>query len=181
MPFHVPKSFQEQLIAILPKLRIQALTLTRNATAADDLVQDALCNAIAAQESFITGTNFPAWMHRILHNRFISNLRKGRETSDIDDVPQAALATRAPQEDRLVLKELQTAMGQLPPEQREALMMVAIQGMSYDELADITRCAIGTGKSRVFRARRQLEVWLTGENGSIHEVRSKTRSISFGA
>ena len=74
-------------IAILPKLRVQALALTRNRAAAEDLVQDAVCNALSAQDSFIPGTNFAAWMHRILRNRFISNLRKRRDTTDIDDVP----------------------------------------------------------------------------------------------
>lgn len=176
MSISVSESFQDQLIAILPALRIQALSLTRNPTAADDLVQDAVCNAVAAQGSFIIGTNFPAWMHRILRNRFISNLRNRRDTIDIDDLPQAALATAAPHEDRLVLKELDSALGRLPTDQREALVMVVIQGMSYDELAEATGCAIGTAKSRVFRARKQLEIWLMGENKSFRKIRSETKS-----
>ena len=172
----VSKNFQEHLIAILPKLRVQALALTRNSTAADDLVQDAVCNAIAAEGSFIPGTNFPAWMHRILRNRFISNLRRRRDTTDIDDVPQAALATIAPHEDRLVLKELDKALGRLPLDQREALIMVVIQGMSYEELAEVTHCAVGTAKSRVFRARRQLEIWLSGETKGVRKTRSEIRA-----
>ena len=87
-------TFHDQVIAILPKLRIQALALTRNRAAAEDLVQDAVCNALSAQQSFIPGTNFPAWMHRILRNRFISNLRKRRDTTDIDDVPSSVFAHR---------------------------------------------------------------------------------------
>ena len=158
-----PKAFHGQLVAILPKLRIQALALTRNRAAADDLVQDAVCNALSAQESFIPGTNFAAWMHRILRNRFISNLRKRRDTTDIDDVPQAAFATEAAHEDRLALKELGAAMTRLPADQREALVMVVVHGMSYEDLAQATGCAVGTAKSRVFRARRQLEAWLLGE------------------
>jgi len=156
-------SFHEQVISILPKLRIQALALTRNKAAAEDLVQDAVCNALAARASFIPGTNFPAWMHRILRNRFISNLRKHRVTADINDVPEAVFATNAAHEDRLALKELDRAMTRLPAEQREALLMIVVQGMSYQELAEATGCAIGTAKSRVFRARRQLEAWLLGE------------------
>lgn len=157
-------TFHEQIIAILPKLRVQALALTRNRAAAEDLVQDAVCNALSAQDSFIPGTNFPAWMHRILRNRFISNLRKRRDTTDIEDVPASALATDAAHEDRLALKELAGAMTRLPHDQREALVMVVVHGMSYEALADATGCAVGTAKSRVFRARRQLESWLLGES-----------------
>jgi RNA polymerase sigma-70 factor (ECF subfamily) len=156
-------SFHDQVISILPKLRVQALALTRNRASAEDLVQDAVCNALSAQDSFIPGTNFPAWMHRILRNRFISNLRKRRDTTDIDDVPASVFATDAPHEDRLALKELASAMNRLPSDQREALVMVVIHGMSYEALAEATGCAVGTAKSRVFRARRQLETWLMGE------------------
>jgi len=155
--------FHDQIIAILPKLRVQALALTRNRASAEDLVQDAVCNALSAQESFIPGTNFAAWMHRILRNRFISNLRNRRDTTDIDDVPAATFATDAPHEDRLALKELAKAMTRLPTDQREALIMVVVHGMSYEALAESTGCAVGTAKSRVFRARRQLEAWLLGE------------------
>ena len=159
----ITQTFHDQIIAILPKLRIQALALTRNRAAAEDLVQDAVCNALSAQQSFIPGTNFPAWMHRILRNRFISNLRKRRDTTDIDDVPSSVFATEAPHEDRLALKELAQAMTRLPADQREALVMVVVHGMSYEALAESTGCAVGTAKSRVFRARRQLESWLLGE------------------
>ena len=156
-------SFHDQVITILPRLRVQALALTRNRASAEDLVQDAVCNALAAQNSFIPGTNFAAWMHRILRNRFISNLRKRRDTTDIDDVPASVFATEAPHEDRLALKELSKAMLRLPSDQREALVMVVVHGMSYEALASSTGCAVGTAKSRVFRARRQLEAWLLGE------------------
>lgn len=156
--------FSDQVISLLPKLRIQALALTRNRSAAEDLVQDAVYSALRAQESFIPGTNFAAWLHRIVRNRFISDLRKRRDTTDIADVPEAAFATSAAHDDRLALKELGGAMARLPPDQREALLMVVVHGMSYKALAEATGCAIGTAKSRVFRARRQLEAWLLGES-----------------
>ena len=155
--------FHTQLVALVPKLRIQALALTRNRAAAEDLVQDAVANALAAQDSFTPGTNFAAWMHRILRNRFISTLRKQRETTDIEDLPSSAFAVGAAHEDRMVLKELSRALGRLPADQREALFMVVLQGMSYEEVAEATGCAVGTAKSRVFRARRQLQAWLAGE------------------
>jgi RNA polymerase sigma-70 factor, ECF subfamily len=159
----MPSDFQTNLVAVLPKLRIQALALTRNWAAADDLVQDAAMNALAAQDSFTPGTNFRAWMHRILRNRFISGLRKRREIMDIDDAPPASLAVQSGHEDRLALQELQRALGELLPVQREALFMVVLQGMSYEEVGVATGCAVGTAKSRVFRARRILAARLLGE------------------
>lgn len=156
-------SFHDQVIAILPKLRVQALALTRNRSVAEDLVQDTVCNALAAQDSFVMGTNFAAWMHRILRNRFISDLRKKREVGNIDDTPQSLLSVSGRHEDRLALKELDAALARLPDDQREALVLGVLEGMSYQELADVAGCAVGTAKSRVFRARRQLEVWLMGE------------------
>jgi RNA polymerase sigma-70 factor (ECF subfamily) len=156
--------FHGQLVTLLPRLRVQALALTRNRAAAEDLVQDAVANALAAQDSFTPGTNFPAWMHRILRNRFISTLRKQRDTTDIEDLPASLFAVRATHEDRLVLKELGRAVNRLPVDQREALFMVVLQGMSYEDVAGATGCAVGTAKSRVFRARRQLQSWLMGED-----------------
>jgi RNA polymerase sigma-70 factor (ECF subfamily) len=156
-------NFDQQLINLLPRLRIQALALTRNGSAASDLVQDAVTNALAARASFTPGTNFAAWMHRILRNRFISDTRKRRPSMDLEDVPQAALAVPAAHEDSLVLKELHVALGRLPPLQRETLFMVVLHGMSYEQVAESLGCAVGTAKSRVFRARQQLQLWLTGE------------------
>ncbi len=168
--------FHGQLIALLPRLRVQALALTRNRAAAEDLVQDAVANALAAQDSFTPGTNFAAWMHRILRNRFISTLRKQRDTTDIEDLPAGAFAVGATHEDRLVLKELGRAVNRLPTDQREALFMVVLQGMSYEDVAAATGCAVGTAKSRVFRARRQLQAWLMGEDRVRGEASEKAES-----
>ncbi|MBW6398304.1 sigma-70 family RNA polymerase sigma factor [Roseomonas sp. HJA6] len=156
-------SFHDALVALLPKLRVQALALTRNRADADDLVQAAVTNALAAQASFTPGTNFGAWMYRILRNRFISDRRRLRETVDMDDAPAEAFARPAGQEQNLALGELRTEMARLPADQRTALVMVAVQGMSYEEVAAAMGCAVGTAKCRVFRARRTLEGRLLGE------------------
>jgi RNA polymerase sigma-70 factor (ECF subfamily) len=176
--------FDRQLIAILPRLRIQALALTRNGSAASDLVQNAVANALAARESFTPGTNFSAWMGRILRNRFISDTRKYRQIVDMEDVPEGALAVPAAHEDKLALKELHVVLGRLPPSQRETLFMVVLQGMSYEEAAEATGCAVGTAKSRVFRARRQMEIWLTGETpaaSTASQAGSRTESVAADA
>ncbi|MFC3124979.1 sigma-70 family RNA polymerase sigma factor [Pseudoroseomonas globiformis] len=156
-------SFHDQLVALLPRLRVQAVSMTRNRADADDLVQAAVSNALAAQHSFTPGTNFGAWMFRILRNRFLSDIRRKRDNCDIDSAPAEALARPAAQEDSLALRELRRRLTDLPPDHRTALMLVTVQGMSYEEAAEVMNCAVGTAKCRVFRARRQLEAWLTGE------------------
>lgn len=171
-------SFHDALVALLPKLRVQALSLTRNRADADDLVQAAVTNALAAQSSFTPGTNFGAWMYRILRNRFISDRRRLRDTMDMDDAPAEAFARPASQEDSLALGELRAEMARLPVDQRMALVMVTVQGMSYEEVAKAMGCAVGTAKCRVFRARCTLEARLLGEDG---DARGAKRRRGAGA
>jgi len=168
-------SFHEQLVALLPRLRVQAVSMTRNRADADDLVQAAVSNALAAQNSFTPGTNFGAWMFRILRNRFLSDIRRRRDTCDMDNAPAEALARPAAQEDSLALRELRMRLADLPEDHRTALLLVTVQGMSYEEAAEVMGCAVGTAKCRVFRARRQLEAWLVGE-----EPRAKRGTAQAG-
>ena len=155
--------FHDLLITGLPRLRAHAHALTRNPAAADDLVQDAVANALTARDSFTPGTNFRAWIHRILYNRFINDTRKWHATMGLDDMPETLPGISGAQEDRLILGELRGAIGRLPADHRAALLMVALQGMSYEDVAEVTGCAVGTAKSRVFRARRQLQAALLGK------------------
>ncbi len=159
-------AFNEQVVGILPRLRVRAAALTRNRAAADDLVQETVMKALAARESFAAGSNFRAWMQRILYNHFISTVRKQRELPDPAGLLAAGLTSHGQHENRLILKELRAAILRLPRDQRAALLMVALDGMSYEEVSEATGWAIGTCKSRVFRARRQLERWLAGEDRS---------------
>jgi RNA polymerase sigma-70 factor, ECF subfamily len=158
------KEFQEQLIEFLPKMRVWALALTRNRAAAEDLTQDVATKALVARDGFTPGTNFSAWVHRIMINHFISGVRNRRECTDMDTVPEVAVP--APHEDRTALRELGWALDRLPPDQREALFMIVLQEKSYETAAQVTGCAIGTLKSRVHRARMQLRTFLTGEPAS---------------
>lgn len=163
MPDTFPDTFHDDLIALLPKLRVQALALTRNRAAAEDLVQDTVVNALAARAQFRPGTNLAAWLHRILRNRFISDVRRHRPKVAIEDAPIEALACAADPADRLVAKELARALDRLPADQRETLLLVTLHGLSCEEVAEVTGCAIGTVKSRVFRARATLQHALVGE------------------
>ena len=155
------QDFQDQLIAFLPKMRVWALALTRNRAAAEDLTQDVATKALVARDCFIPGTNFSAWVHRIMINHFISSVRNRREFTDMDSMPD--LPVPAAHEDRTALRELGWALNCLPADQREALFMIVLQEKSYEAAAEVTGCAIGTLKSRVHRARLQLRVYLTGE------------------
>jgi RNA polymerase sigma-70 factor, ECF subfamily len=155
------QEFHEQLIEYLPRMRVWALALTRNRAAAEDLTQDVATKALIARDCFIPGTNFSAWVHRIMINHFISGVRSRREFTDVETVPDVPVP--ASHEDRAVLRELGWAFDRLPPDQREALDMIALQERSYESAAEVTGCAIGTLKSRVHRARLRLRAHLTGE------------------
>jgi RNA polymerase sigma-70 factor (ECF subfamily) len=159
--------FHALLVSMLPRLRVQAVSLTRNRADADDLVQGAVTSALAARESFTPGTNFGAWMFRILRNRFISNVRARRINVELDEVPSSTFVRPGSQEDSLVLGELAKHMARLPAEQRTALVMVAIQGMSYEEVGAAMECPAGTAKARVCRARDTLHRLLMGEERGV--------------
>jgi RNA polymerase sigma-70 factor (ECF subfamily) len=154
------QDFQQQLISLMPKMRRWALSLTRNGAAADDLVQDAATKALAASDAFAPGTNFSAWVHRIMVNHFISGVRRRQEYTDMDAMPDVPVA--AAHEDRAALRELSWAVNRLPPDQKEALFMIALEEKSYESASELSGCAIGTLKSRVHRARLQLRAYMDG-------------------
>ena len=158
-----PESFHGLLVANLRALRQQALALTRNRADADDLVQATVMNALAAQASFTLGTNFRAWTMRILRNRFFSNLRARRETVAIEDAPAARLACSGGQEEHIAMQDLRHNLARLSADDRLLLMMISVQGLSYDQASAELGMAVGTLKCRVFRARKQLQAWMLGE------------------
>ena len=161
------KDFHDELISRLPQMRIWALALTRNRAAAEDLVQDTATKALLAQERYIPDTNFGAWTHRIMTNHFISGIRKHRNTTELDETHEVPVGPA--HEDKLALRELSYAVDRLAPEQREALFMIVLHEMSYEEAAAIAGCAVGTMKSRVHRTRAMLRDWLLGELPPVRE------------
>jgi RNA polymerase sigma-70 factor, ECF subfamily len=150
----MPSRFEAQLVALLPQMRIWALAMTRHSPSADDLVQDAAMKAWAAQSSFTMGTNFPGWMRRIMVNQFIHGARRRVAAVGLEESPETPV--QPAHEDRIALRELTSEIDRLPPDQRDALFHVALDQMSYEELARASRCAVGTAKSRVHRARQHL-------------------------
>ena len=153
--------FKHELTALIPQLRAFARTLTGDATQADDLAQDAMMKAWSARASFELGTNMKAWTFMILRNQFYSEKRRSWRQSQLDQ--EAAERTLVAPDDPMApvaLDELRQGLGMLPPEQREALILVGAGGFAYEEAAAICGCAVGTVKSRVSRARRALEAVL---------------------
>ncbi|MGH1575496.1 sigma-70 family RNA polymerase sigma factor (plasmid) [Methylobacterium sp. P31] len=148
--------FKRLLVAIVPALRRFAVSLARNPTAADDLVQDTLLRAWRARARFEPGSNFEAWTFTILRNAFYSSQRKPREVQDDDGSYTAQLASPPDQAGRLDLQDVRAALDRLAPPMREALILVGIENLSYEEAAAVMQCRIGTVKSRVWRAREQL-------------------------
>jgi len=149
--------YWKSVTALIPQLRGYAIALTRSSTEADDLVQEALTRAWRFRDGFADGTNLKAWLYKILRNCFHTETASRRTTiQDVDGKLAAQLACGPEQEWFLQYRELLEAMTQLTPSCREALLLVVASGLTYDEAALVSGCAVGTMKSRVNRARGQL-------------------------
>jgi RNA polymerase sigma-70 factor, ECF subfamily len=148
---------EHQMLASIPRLRAFAISLTRDRDRADDLVQGTLLNALSCIDKFSPGTNMNAWLFTILRNKFMSECRRRRK--EIED-PEGVFAERivAPpdQGQHLDIADLRAALHKLSLNQREALLLVAADGISYEEAARICGTCKGTMKSRVHRARTRL-------------------------
>ena len=156
----LPDEFGDRLIAFLPNLRRFAISLCRSPDIADDLVQLSCERAIAHASSFEPGTRFDAWMFRILRNLWIDQLRRDRTSGPKEDIglyegKLAGDAGVAP-EHRLMLKDVWGAIANLAGEQREVLLLVCVEEVSYREAADILGIPIGTVMSRLARARANI-------------------------
>lgn len=152
-------SLRTQVLEFLPALRAFARSLTRNRTEADDLVQETLLKALSNMDKFDPGTNLRAWLFTILRNTYYTEIRKRRRESDgISALSQLDTNIGPSQEWSATLSSLKDALGKLPDDQREALVLVGAAGLSYEEAAEVCGCALGTIKSRVNRARAKLLV-----------------------
>lgn len=165
-PASNPAAFKRELTAVIPHLRAFARGLCGRPDLADDLVQEALLKAWAAQERFEPGTSMRAWTFVILRNAYLTDMRRNRFRADYDEtVAERILVAPAAQEGPMHLSDMHRALLTLPPERREALLLVGAGGFSYEEAAQICGCAVGTIKSRVGRARAALSHMI--EDGQI--------------
>lgn len=148
---------KQGFIDAIPNLRAFAVSLCGNLERADDLVQETMLKAFKHIDKFEEGTNIKAWLFTILRNTYFSERRRAkREVEDADGVHAARMAVQPAQHGHMDMQELQDALKLLQDDQREALILVCAAGMSYEEAAEISGCAVGTIKSRVNRARAKL-------------------------
>jgi len=173
--------FHTDLERLLPNLRAFARSLTGNADRADDLVQETLVKAWNARNRFTPGSNLKAWLFTILRNTHISERRRRRwEVEDVDGEYAANMAVAGDQTSHMEFLEFENAFATLPPEQKEALLLIGAEGFSYEEAALMCGCATGTLKSRVNRARAKLSVKLGYGDVSEEAVPEREAKLSIG-
>lgn len=158
-------SFEQQLIELIPQMRAFARVLLRGRGDADDLVQDSVLRMWQARERFEPGTNMRAWAFTILRNRFYNAYTNRHAALPLEDVPDTAIAMPAMQERVVAGRDIRAALAALDPILRETLALTVGSAMSYEEVASIVGCPVGTVKSRVFRARRKLRALLGDSAG----------------
>ena len=160
-----PDAFKHQLTEVIPHLRAFGRSLSGRADVADDLVQETMLKAWNARARFLAGSNMRAWTFTILRNVYLSQMRRAKFKGEWNELAaERVLSAPAAQDQPIALGDVQRALARLPEHQREALILVGAGGFSYEEAADICGCAIGTVKSRVFRARAAIEAMI--EDGS---------------
>jgi RNA polymerase sigma-70 factor, ECF subfamily len=142
----------------IPRLRRYARALTRDVTAADDLVQDCLARALSKVHLWQPGTDLRAWLFTILHNQYVNHVRRAvREGAAVGLSDTEPLLTSAPnQGKRLELRDLERAIARLPEEQRSVLLLVGLEGMRYEGVAAVFDVPVGTVRSRLSRGREML-------------------------
>jgi RNA polymerase sigma-70 factor (ECF subfamily) len=154
---------QPDLVAAIPRLRRYARVLTGETSRADDLVQDALARAWEKRGLWRAGSDLRAWLFTIMHNVYVNQLAAARRDAvnvsldaEGDGAPAWQVPTRGNQQERVELLELLAQMGRLPAEQREVLLLAAVEEMAYGEIATVLDIPIGTVMSRLSRAREKL-------------------------
>ena len=149
-----------EIVAHIPRLRRYARALAGDSHRADDLVQDTLERALTKFHLWRHGSDLRAWMFAIMHNVFINQLKARRELA-LDDAVEDGLQS-APQSDPLELRDLNTALRCLPVEQREVLLLVGLEQLSYAEASQALGVPVGTVMSRLSRGRERLRAVMSG-------------------
>jgi RNA polymerase sigma-70 factor (ECF subfamily) len=151
-------SFRRQVVALLPRLRRYSRALLRgDIEAAEDLVQDCVERALVKSHYWHRGTNLRAWLFTIMHNLHVNHVQRqanGPEFVEIDT--ETAAHPTAGSEQHVFLTDVQTALDELPPDQREIILLVALEGLRYQEVAQILGIPEGTVMSRLGRARQRM-------------------------
>jgi len=152
----------------IPRLRRYAVALTRNMSRADDLVQDTLVRAIAKQRYWQCGTNLRAWLFTIMHNQNVNVVRRSvREgiAVEVDDTWPFLIAPTDPTA-ALSLRDLDRALARIPEQQRQVILLIGLEGTSYEEAATILDVPVGTIRSRLSRGRDSLRTLMDRRDGT---------------
>lgn len=159
----------ERLVELIPRLRRYARALVGDRATADDLVQDTLERAWAKLHLYRRGTDLRAWLFTVMHNVHVNRVRAARATETLEDeMPE--LAQRATQGDALLVRDLERAVAALPEGQRQVLLLVALEDLSYEETARVLEIPIGTVMSRLARAREKVRQLMNGKAGTKLQV-----------
>lgn len=146
------------ILAEIPHLRRYARAMLGNRAAADDLVQDTLERAWTRLSQWRSGSDLRAWLFGIMHNLRVDQLRRPTLSTHSIDEEDAEMPTRPTQTDKLEVRDIETALAQLPDEQREVLLLVALEEMGYAEISEVLGIPIGTVMSRLSRGRERLRM-----------------------
>ena len=159
MAIRIEPAVEASLTEQIPYLRRYAAVLCRDRDRADDLVQECLLRAIDNIQQFQPGTNLRAWLFTILRNAYLNHCRRDQryQISSLDDSEDGwDSPTPSSQADVVALKELERCLMLIPAAQREALLLIVVEGMTYEEAAVVMNVPVGTIRSRISRARRAL-------------------------
>lgn len=165
--------FASQAMQYIPRLRRYARALTGDASAADDLVQDALERALVKQSLWREGTDLRAWLFTVMHNVFVNQVRSAAVSRTVQLDDSIADQPQPQGTDRLEIRDLDAALQALPEEQRAVVLLVGLEQMTYDEAARVLDVPIGTVMSRLSRGRERLRRLMQGlpETASLKVVK----------
>jgi RNA polymerase sigma-70 factor (ECF subfamily) len=162
---------EADLVAVIPRLRRYARVLVRDPQLADDLVQDTLVRGWEKRELWAPDTDLRAWLFTVMHNLHVNQVAvRARQApveslAEDDDQPARDIPVRPQQTDRLELQDLWRQLGRLPGEQREVLLLVAVEELRYEQVASVLQVPVGTVMSRLSRARGKLRRFLAEPPG----------------
>jgi len=156
---------EEQMVQHIPSMRRYARALLGDRERADDLVQDTLARGLDKMRLWAPGTDMRAWLFSIMHNLFVNAYKKSSRQPacyPLSELDEASARDSRPDQ-LLQLSDLEAGLKQLLPEQKEVLLLITIEGMSYQEVSEILNIPRGTVMSRLHRAREHLRRWMSGE------------------